>query len=615
MASSFEKSVKGATKTKAAPPKPKYIEHLLVATHSGEHGIAEVFRALSLRLREPTWTVVLKGLITVHFMIRDGSENSTLSYLSKHQNMLAVNSFSDAQLQGRNIRHYANYLTERARAYRDTKTDWVRDRSNRLESLNVDKGLLRETESVQRQLTALLKCDLMDNEPENDITICIFRLLVADLLKLFQALNLGMINILGHFFEMAKSDADRAMEIYRTFTRQTDYVVQYLSVARQYEHLTRITVPKLKHAPVTLGRQLDDYLKDPDFEVHRRQFLLEKENKKKGGKLMEKDFPEPSTSSKPAASTSISQPSTQAASQAAKGPDTNLIDLFDSLDDNQTTVVIQANQPQMTSSPWGNPAPAPAPFQQMQPTMMFNQNTGLMPQVTAAQGMSPFQQQNTSMGMFSPQQQQQQQPQGLQPQPTAAGFGGFTPQPQMSSFSPGLLGAIPQNTAVSSFQPNPGLTAPQAAPMQQPMATGTNPFRQSMMINQQTGVTTNSTSPTDVNLNRQSTNPFARHQQQQQQQMQQPQQQPAPLMPAVTGTNPFAKGFAGAGQRPATSGSAGPSLVPQATGTNPFRQGAFVNHQTGMGWQHNQAPIGGGLDNLETMPVFPRPAQQTPWQG
>jgi hypothetical protein len=65
-----------------------------------------------------------------------------------------------AQTQGRNIRHYSNYLSERARAYKDTKVDWVRTKESRLEKLSVDKGLLRETEVVQYQLTALLKCDV-----------------------------------------------------------------------------------------------------------------------------------------------------------------------------------------------------------------------------------------------------------------------------------------------------------------------------------------------------------------------------------------------------------------------------------------------------------------------
>lgn len=39
----------------------------------------------------------------------------------------------------------------------------------------------------------------MDNEPENEITITVFRLLVLDLLALFQVLNHGLINILGKF--------------------------------------------------------------------------------------------------------------------------------------------------------------------------------------------------------------------------------------------------------------------------------------------------------------------------------------------------------------------------------------------------------------------------------
>lgn len=37
----------------------------------------------------------------------------------------------------------------------------------------------------------------MENEPENEITITVFRLLVLDLLSLFQVLNQGLINILG----------------------------------------------------------------------------------------------------------------------------------------------------------------------------------------------------------------------------------------------------------------------------------------------------------------------------------------------------------------------------------------------------------------------------------
>lgn len=43
----------------------------------------------------------------------------------------------------------------------------------------------------------LLTCRKVLDEPENEITITVFRLLVLDLLSLFQVLNQAMINILG----------------------------------------------------------------------------------------------------------------------------------------------------------------------------------------------------------------------------------------------------------------------------------------------------------------------------------------------------------------------------------------------------------------------------------
>ncbi|KAI1819168.1 ANTH-domain-containing protein [Xylaria intraflava] len=626
MSSSFEKSVKGATKIKAAPPKTKYIEHILVATHSGEAGVGEVFRALQNRLRDSTWTVVFKSLITIHLMIREGSPDATLSYLARNRNQLAISNFSDAQIQGRNIRHYYTYLAERVRAYKDVKIDWVRAKETRLESLSVEKGLLRETEVVQRQLMALLKCEVLD-EPENEITITVFRLLVLDLLSLFQVLNQAMINILGHFFEMSKVDAERAMDIYRHFTKITDSVVRYLTVARQWEPHTRVEVPKLKHAPVNLGRQLEDYLNDPDFEINRRQYMAEQQAKKKGG-ISKGDkstseakgeaanpFPAANASSVPAK-----------APQATKGPDPDLIDFFDSIEQNQTTMSTQANAqpPQQTQPPMMN---AGNPWSSgMQPPAQL-QGNGFVPQTTGYPNNSPFQQ--PAVTGFPSQQMPTQVPPQMQPNFTGAGFGGYTPQ---QSFTPTSLGSIPQDT-VASFS-----TGTLSPPMQTGQST-TNPFRASMMMANSTGMPANGGAPNSfpipatpqaqpqIALTRQATNPFARSSPQGMTpfasppsnspfQSQPPSQPPAPLQPAATGTNPFARNFAPAGnQAPQQQTPTGGSMPPQATGaTNPFRQGAFVNHQTGMGWQHNQMPIGGGLDQLSTQPVFPRPAQQTPWQ-
>lgn len=135
-------------------------------------------------------------------MIREGEPNITLAYLSESPRKLAISNFSEGafytlgfttvvqvsfaalaviwilevagnvldvkltkyvptvQAQGTNIRRYSEYLLERARSFRDTKTDFVRNGQGRLKRQTVDKGLLRETESVQQQIRALIKCDV-----------------------------------------------------------------------------------------------------------------------------------------------------------------------------------------------------------------------------------------------------------------------------------------------------------------------------------------------------------------------------------------------------------------------------------------------------------------------
>lgn len=68
-----------------------------------------------------------------------------------------------AQSQGHNIRRYSDYLITRAKAYEATKSDYVRSGPGRLKRLSVEKGLLRETEFVQKQIRALLRCDVREH--------------------------------------------------------------------------------------------------------------------------------------------------------------------------------------------------------------------------------------------------------------------------------------------------------------------------------------------------------------------------------------------------------------------------------------------------------------------
>ncbi|KAF2102780.1 ANTH-domain-containing protein [Rhizodiscina lignyota] len=634
MASSFEKSVKGATKIKLAPPKSKYIEHILIATHSGDHGVAEVFRILQNRLRDSTWTVVFKSLIVIHLMIREGEPDVTLRYLSDNpRNKLAISNFTEVQTQGRNIRSYSEYLRKRAQAFQQTKVDYVKNGEGRLKRLTIDKGLLRETETVQDQIRGLLKCDFLTDEPENEITLFAFRLLTMDLLALFHVMNEGIINVLEHYFEMSKVDAERAIAIYRMFTKLTDHVVQYLAVARHYEHVTRFQIPKIKHAPITLASSLEEYLHDKDFEINRRQYLAQQDARKRTGKGGSANgiraFTEKaSTPTKTTTTQKFPSPKQSAAQPAkteTKGPAPDLIDFFESIEQNQ--------QPLAQPEPQFHFAGQQFPQQGFagQPTGFISQPPGFpqqQPQAFAtAQGTNPF-------GQPQPQPQPQpqvQQPAQLQTNFTGAGFGGYTPQPQQSFNS--SLSSIPQE-GVATFSPQ----------QQTPSQTGsTNPFRQSMMP-QATGTSLGSLgsgNPMSPSSGRLSTNPFARNSptisttpfdppnaQPQQQtapfqpqsqfgQAQQAQQNSSPFgatQPQPTGTNPFARNASPnmpPGGQPTGNSTLSP-VASNATGsTNPFRQSAFVNQSTGQGWQNvpqNQGTIGGfGVGGVDTTPIFPRP--------
>lgn len=566
MPNSFEASVKGGTKVKLAPPKAKYIEHILLATQSGEAGVAEVFRTLTHRLRDSTWTVAFKSLIIVHMMIKEGARDVTLSYLAvSPSHRLATNNYTDVQTQGQNIRRYSEYLLARAKAYEKTEIDYVRSGDTRIRKLTVEKGLLRETEIVQDQIKALVKCNLLDTDVENEISLTAYRLLTRDLLDLFAVENEAVMRVLQHYFEMSKPDAERAVKIYRQFCKQTELVVIFLRTAQQYQHAMRLEIPKIKHAPVDLANTLQEYLDDKDFDIHRRQYLAQQEAKKTGKPVsVSTSSAQPSQISRPAVTNATSTPT----SAQRPGPAPDLIDFFESIEQNQQPMA----QPQLN----GNG------FVDQQQSFYAQPQTQFSPQ----QQVNPY----LNNGM-----QQIQQPQ-VQPLPqnmTGQPFNAF-PTAQQQGF-PDQFSPIQQQPFAINQQPT-------AAPLQ---PQSTNPFRKSVMQPDMTGHF-----GAQQPIQPQNTNPFARS-------GTMPQvpaipEQIQPIQPQRTGTNPFARTTIPQQQ---TAAATPPPLQMQPTGsTNPFRQSTFVNQATGGGWQTMQQPTMGGLEQLPTVPVFPRPGQGQPQQ-
>lgn len=82
---------------------------------------------------------------------------------------------------------------------------------------------------------------------DNAINFNAYRLVVEDLLALFQAVNEAVVNILEHYFTMSQLDAKLALEIYKRFAQQTQETMEYLDNARKIQHELCISIPVVNH--------------------------------------------------------------------------------------------------------------------------------------------------------------------------------------------------------------------------------------------------------------------------------------------------------------------------------------------------------------------------------
>lgn len=285
-----------------------------------------VMRTLAQRLQDSAWTIVYKSLVVLHIMIREGDGNVTIDYLAGHPSMLdcrimrGTGHYISNGGELHTLTAYAQYLAVRGEEFRSTKHDFIRETrkpvgswsskvaGSSLRKLPVEKGLLRLVESVQRQIKSLIHCRFKESEVNNDLIVLGFRMLTTDLLSLYQTLNEGVLNILEHFFELSKVDAERAFKIYTDFTKETTYVIEFLRVAKHLEHITKLHVPTIKHAQTSLTDSLKDYITDPYFEVNRNQYIAEREAKEEKG------------SGKPVSKHAKSQPKSQPKPQPKPQP-------------------------------------------------------------------------------------------------------------------------------------------------------------------------------------------------------------------------------------------------------------------------------------------------------
>lgn len=261
----YFKLVKGATKIKMAPPKQKYVEPILLGT-SDPGDFREIVKGLDTRISDTAWTIVYKSLIVLHLMIREGDKDVALNYYSDHPSFFQLSEITkSAKWSSGDIRaleRYNHYLKIRCEEYAHIRTDYVQEGYSSLKLVN-GKGIgkaLDHVESLEIQIGALIKNRYSQFDLNNDLLLYAFKLLVQDLLSLYNSLNEGIITLLESFFELSHKDAEKTLDLYKSFVDLTEHVVKYLKTGKQ----VGLKIPVIKHITTKLIRSLEEHLREDE---------------------------------------------------------------------------------------------------------------------------------------------------------------------------------------------------------------------------------------------------------------------------------------------------------------------------------------------------------------
>ncbi|KAL0088486.1 ANTH domain-containing protein [Phycomyces blakesleeanus] len=380
----MEIAVRKATRLDYQPPKQKHLSTLISLTFQNPALIADMMDLLERRLRENSWIIVFKVLIITHVLMRDGNNERVMDYMGKHPSALDTSRLrekSSGVIQIQHIYVYTAYLAQRVAVYRELNFDHIQaiktNKEGRLRHLTVAKGLLRETIALQKQLSALLKCKFHLEDTDNSISLFATRFLVEDLMVLFQVTNEGVVNILEHYFAMSKHDARASLDIYKRFARQTEEIIEFLNRARHLQSELQMSIPAIKHAPLSLAEALEEYLNDTERDGAPKQDTL---------KVSSPTVSSPKTSSPSNLATQSAFSTVQPPVVQENQRPTELIDFFSSLEKEQATVYYnQAGQASFNSSPTSL-----QPTQSFSPATMQSQHNPFRATMVQPQSFDPL---------------------------------------------------------------------------------------------------------------------------------------------------------------------------------------------------------------------------------
>jgi hypothetical protein len=231
---SIKSAVKKATRTSWSPPKEKHVKRLVLATFARD-GIEEIITQLHRRFTKNNWVVILKTLMVFHKIMREGDQFFMESLKNKAHALFALRNFTGNpnNVYVIFVRKYAKYLDEKVSVFRLLNMQFEKHH-DAFKTASVD-ALIKQVPKLQSQFNALLNCRLRGQYiGGNTLIIAALMMMLRDSLTVYPMLNSGVLALINVFTKLRRSEAEKVLEIYKLFVRETDALIAMYEVGRSF---------------------------------------------------------------------------------------------------------------------------------------------------------------------------------------------------------------------------------------------------------------------------------------------------------------------------------------------------------------------------------------------
>jgi len=170
------------------------------------------------------------------------------------------------------VRTYGQFLEERLECFRILKYDVEAERLSK-QGQGPEKGhsrtrelesqdLLEQLPALQQLLYRLVGCRPEGAANSNYLVQYALALVLKESFKIYCAINDGIINLVDKFFEMARHEALKALEIYRRAGQQAGSLSDFYENCRGLELARNFQFPTLREPPQTFLVTMEEYVRD-----------------------------------------------------------------------------------------------------------------------------------------------------------------------------------------------------------------------------------------------------------------------------------------------------------------------------------------------------------------